>query len=184
MNYIVLDLEATCWRKKPDKSYVNEIIEIGAVKINDNLETVSQFAEFVLPVKHPILSEFCTQLTTIQQADVADADTFPTVVKRFQDWIGVGNEPYMLCSWGYYDRKQLTADCELHGLTTEWLSYHMSIKHQYWKLTGTRRPMGMKSALFYEKLGMTGTHHRGIDDAINIAKIFVKRFGEWNFELA
>lgn len=180
MNYIILDLEATCWRKKPDKSYVNEIIEIGAVKINEQLETVSQFAEFVQPIKHPILSDFCTELTTIQQTDVQHAALFSEVLARFQAWIG--EESYMLCSWGFYDRNQLTADCNLHSLPTEWLKHHISIKHQYWAITGTKRPMGMRGALAKENLTLTGTHHRGIDDAINIAKIFVQRFGEWTFE--
>ncbi|WP_375377881.1 exonuclease domain-containing protein [Paenibacillus sp. MZ04-78.2] len=45
MNYIVLDLEATCWEN--DRTKQNEIIEIGAVKINDKLKIVDEFQTFI-----------------------------------------------------------------------------------------------------------------------------------------
>ena len=41
--------------------------------------------------------------------------------------------------------------------------------------------MGMKNALEFDKLKLDGTHHRGIDDAKNIAKIFIKYFEQWEF---
>ncbi|MFN8888672.1 MAG: exonuclease domain-containing protein, partial [Cyclobacteriaceae bacterium] len=74
MNYIIFDLEATCWEGF-DKSQ-NETIEIGALKVNDNREIVSEFSSFIKPLKNPILSDFCKQLTSIQQEDVDQAQHF------------------------------------------------------------------------------------------------------------
>ena len=71
MNYIIVDLEATCWENRSDGK--NEIIEIGAVKVNDDQEIVSEYQQFVKPLKNPILSEFCKELTSIQQTDVENA---------------------------------------------------------------------------------------------------------------
>ena len=39
----------------------------------------------------------------------------------------------------------------------------------------------MKKALNILNLNLKGTHHRGIDDALNIAEIFKHCFGEWKF---
>ncbi|MEL6591552.1 MAG: 3'-5' exonuclease [Bacteroidota bacterium] len=178
MNYIIFDLEATCWRDR-GSGYQSEIIEIGALSINQAQQIQSEFSQFVRPQIHPLLSPFCTELTTITQEDVDTAADFPTVLQDFQDWIKQNGEPYLLCSWGFYDRKQLTKDCEYHGLATDWLASHISVKHQYAKLTHARRPMGMSAALKREKLQLEGTHHRGIDDARNIAKIFLQHFGRW-----
>lgn len=178
MKYIIVDLEATCWAQK-DHNQKNEIIEIGAVCIKDAQQTESQFSEFVKPILNPVLSEFCTGLTTITQKQVDAADTFPQVLKRFQSWIGT-DEEYLLCSWGFYDRSQFAADCHLHGLPTDWLKKHISLKHQYAGIRKLARPVGMGQALRMEKLSLTGTHHRGIDDALNIAKIFVKQFDHWD----
>ncbi len=37
----------------------------------------------------------------------------------------------------------------------------------------------MGGALKRENITLEGTHHRGIDDAKNIAKIFLKNFNHW-----
>ncbi|BDD06737.1 3'-5' exonuclease [Aureibacter tunicatorum] len=179
MNYIVFDLEATCWDGW-DKSQ-NETIEIGAVLINDDKEIVSEFCKFIKPLKHPILSEFCKKLTSIQQSDVDNADYFGDVINEFQDWIRQGDDDYILCSWGFYDKKQFEADCDLNGLDKAWVEKHVSLKHQYGKFKKLRRAIGMKNTLLNENILLEGIHHRGIDDARNIAKIFIKYFDYWDF---
>lgn len=181
MKYIVLDLEATCWEKKP-KGMQNEIIEIGALAINEQGEILGEFAEFIRPRLHPELSPFCTQLTSITQAEVDAAQSFPQVIQAFWDWINIEEETYWLGSWGYYDRKQFEKDCILHELDTQWLEPHLSIKHQYQKIKALRKPVGMARALQLEGLDLVGTHHRGIDDARNISKIFLQYLGQWKID--
>ena len=73
-----------------------EIIEIGAVRIDAALTIIDEFDSFFRPVVEPKLSQFCTALTTIKQADVDGADMFPAVFARFLEWIGAG--PCRLCS--------------------------------------------------------------------------------------
>lgn len=179
MNYIVFDLEATCWEGKD--TCRNETIEIGAVLINEAREVVSEFEQFVKPTKHPELSDFCTQLTSITQAQIDHAPLFEQAAQRFRDWFGYGKDDYILCSWGFYDRVQLKNDSELRGLDYAWSERHISLKHQYKDIVGIRKPIGMKNALKREGMTLDGTHHRGIDDARNISKIFIKYFSEWNF---
>lgn len=181
MKYIVLDLEATCWQDR-NNGKRSEIIEIGAVAVDSHGETTGEFSEFVKPVLHPVLSDFAKKLTTIQQEDIDTARPFEEVIASFWDWIGVDELPYLLCSWGFYDRRQLTRDCELHGLDTTWLEPHISLKHQYQRIRNLRRPVGMGKALRMESLQLHGTHHRGIDDARNIAKIFKKHIGAWEVQ--
>ena len=179
MNYIIFDLEATCWDGW-DKSQ-NETIEIGAVLINDDKEIVSDFEQFIKPLKHPILSEFCKDLTSIKQSDVDQAPYFGEAIEKFKSWFNFDEEDYVLCSWGFYDKKQFESDCDTHGIDHDWVQKHISLKHQYGAFKKLRRAIGMKNALINENLQLDGTHHRGIDDARNIAKIFIKYFDEWSF---
>ncbi|MEO1052768.1 MAG: 3'-5' exonuclease [Bacteroidota bacterium] len=178
MNFVVFDLEATCWQGKREGR--NETIEIGAVLVNEHMQIVSEFEQFVKPVTNPILSDFCIELTSIQQSDVDSAPDFKEAINYFKEWFGYPDEDHLLCSWGFYDRKQLESDCGLHGLDTQWIEQHISLKHQYTQIAGLRRHVGMKGALYREGFDLEGTHHRGIDDARNIAKIFVKYFEEWS----
>lgn len=168
MNYIIVDLEATCWQKGTSPQRM-EIIEIGAVKLNEDFEIIDEFDSFVKPVVEPELSEFCIELTSIQQTDVDTAPTFLEIYPEFLKWIGA--DEYYLCSWGAYDPKQFMIDCERNVIPyPEKFSNHINIKKEFctWQEI---RPCGMKRALQILDIPLEGSHHRGIDDARNIAKI-------------
>ena len=182
MNYIIVDLEATCEKNKKD--FVNEVIEIGAVKIigKESPMIVDTFCSFVKPIVNPVLTNFCKELTTITQDDVDNANKFPVVIEDFKKWAGVGEEDYLICSWGFYDKKQFIQDCKLHGLDKKWIEKrHISLKHQHSEILGSR-PMGMAKALRKAGIKLEGTHHRGIDDARNISKIFINYFEQWKLK--
>lgn len=178
MNYILFDLEATCWLGKPPFG-VNEIIEIGAVKINGYAEVEDYFMRFVRPEINPTLSDFCKKLTSISQENINKSKTFLDVGEEFMDWIGVGQEPYCLISWGKYDKSQLISDCTLHHMDTEWLDHHVNLKPIYKKLRKLKDEPGLKKAIKMEGYEFTGVHHRAISDAENLSKIFLKYFDEW-----
>jgi 3'-5' exoribonuclease 1 len=177
MNYIILDLEATCWSDRSIK-HQNEIIEIGALKINERQEVLGEFNAFIKPKMHPIISDFCTELTSITQTEIDNARDYNSVISDFWSWIEL-DEEYLLCSWGFYDKSQFKKDCELHALPTGWLKHHISLKHQYSKIKNLPRLYGMGGALKKERIQLEGTHHRGIDDARNISKLFLRNFSDW-----
>ena len=107
MNFIVYDLEATCWEGNPP-NLVQEIIEIGAVKINRYGEETGTFSRFVKPILNPSLSLFCRQLTTIGQSAIDKAMAFGEVVEDFKAWAGVSADVECLFGyWGRFDRKML-----------------------------------------------------------------------------
>lgn len=183
MQYIILDLEATCSK---DKEMENEIIEIGAVKLNSELEEVSRFSEFISPIKTDKLTDFCKELTTIKQSDVDQANRFAIVLMEFLAWVADDGDT-IYGSWGFYDKKQFEKDCKLHGLSTSWLKgNHISIKHQHYDNVLNRvgyKALDMDKALKVSEIPLEGTHHRGIDDAVNTSKIFIKYFDKWDFDL-
>ncbi len=179
MKYIVFDLEATCWEK--GMKYQNETIEIGALKINKEGKVESEFQRFIKPIRYPILSEFCKELTSITQEQIDSAAHYYEVIEDFKTWIECNEKDYALCSWGHYDKNQFLNDCQISNLESDWVHRHISIKHQYRDIKSLRRPIGMKRALEIEKIELEGTHHRGIDDARNISKIFLKYLSDWDF---
>jgi 3'-5' exoribonuclease 1 len=163
---VVVDLEATCWRE--GNINASEIIEIGAVRLTPAGAPADRFQTFVRPVEQPVLSEFCVQLTHIQQVDVDAAPTFPAALEAFADWADAAG-PYVLASWGEYDKNQLRRDCHRHGVTYPF-GRHVNLKKVHAQHVGAS-PCGMARALAQAGLPLLGTHHRGIDDAVNIARI-------------
>ena len=49
--FIIYDLEATCWRSRAPKRV--EVIEIGAVMVDESLNIIDEFCAFVRPPLHP-----------------------------------------------------------------------------------------------------------------------------------
>jgi 3'-5' exoribonuclease 1 len=180
VNYIVYDLEATCWDGRPEH-LVQEIIEIGAVRLNRFGEVEDTFSRFIQPILNPTLSVFCRQLTNIDQRDIDRSDTFPRVIEDFQDWADIFYEDYLLCSWGNFDKRMLVQDCKLHGLEHEWAEQHINLKQQYHEIKKLRRTRGLRSALTSEGLEFEGRQHRGIDDAKNLVKLFNRYVDEWRY---
>src|SRR5262249_6181984 len=117
----------------------------------------------------PELSAFCKELTSIRQSDVDGAETFWSVFHDFLNWIG--SAPFVLCSWGAYDLNQFRIDCRRHGIAVpDSFERHINLKKEFARLYVVR-PCGMDAALQRAGLRLDGTHHRGIDDARNIAKL-------------
>jgi len=181
VNFIIFDLEATCWATRND-TQIQEIIEIGALLINRYGEVESTFNSFIKPIVNPFLSAFCSELTSIRQVDIERAPYYPEVVEDFLDWIGYyDDEEYLLASWGNFDKRMLIQDCELHGIEADWVEPHINLKRQYQEIKRLRRPRGLKKAVKTEGFEFTGTAHRGIDDAENLAKVFAKYLDEWRY---
>lgn len=178
MNYVIFDLEATCWNGGEGKGKLNEIIEVGAVKLDENLKEVGEFARFVRPVIIPQLSPFCKELTTITQEQVDSAEPYEVVMEDFARWAREGSDEVMLLSWGRYDKNQILREAKKKGHEGDIITLmerHDSFKHKLAEVRGVK-PFGMRAGLEIYNLPLDGTHHRGIDDARNIAKIFVKAF--------
>lgn len=165
--YLVVDLEATCDDRHAIPRGQTETIEIGAVLVDGaSLRTIAEQTIFVRPIVHPDLTPFCTELTTITQDMVDHALLFPEALARL---VAFGTRA-LFCSWGAYDRNQLAADAARHGIAMPFAE-HWNLKEAYAMRAGSRKGLGTMAALRRLGIQPTGTHHRGIDDARNIARM-------------
>ncbi len=169
-HFLVIDLEATCDDAGDVPRYLMETIEIGAVLCDaETLQPVAEFQTFIRPVRTRNLTPFCTQLTSITDEMVADAPTFPAAITALGAFID--DRAALFCSWGDYDRKQFEQDARFHRVALPFRHGHRNLKRSFSDALGTRRRFGMAGALRRVQLPLRGTHHRGIDDARNIARL-------------
>lgn len=177
-HFLVVDFEATCANDGTLRREEMEIIEVGAVIVDgETLQPLSEYQSFVRPVRHQQLTAFCTELTSITQMDVDGAPLFSEVVEQWTVW----SEPYggpVFSSWGKYDHEQMVQDCRFHGIAMPFTLEPINLKAAFSKRLNQRRQLGMKEALSRAGLELDGTHHRGIDDARNIAKLLPFIVGE------
>jgi len=149
---IIIDLEATCWEGIPPKGEVSEIIEIGICLLDTLTGEISDNRGILVKPTHSKISPFCTQLTTITpelvaREGVSFEEALQILKKEYQAY------QYTWASYGNYDR---------------------NMKELFQEVTQHPKRLGMHQALNYLKIPLVGTHHRGKDDAYNIAKIMYK----------
>lgn len=171
-NFIVLDFESTCSDSEDATVPRNEmeVIEVGAIAVSPDLTVISEFSSFVQPVRHPLLTDFCKGLTSIQQEDVDGAERFPFVSSELAFW-AADHDVEWWGSWGKYDRNQLTQDLEFHRVPDP-LSYpHFNLKAIFSERQELKRRLGLSGALKVAGLQFEGTAHRAIDDTRNIVRL-------------
>jgi inhibitor of KinA sporulation pathway (predicted exonuclease) len=85
-------------------------------------------------------------------------------------WMGAFDDA-LFCSWGDYDRNQFLQDCAYHGVEYPFGPGHLNLKAEFARAVGRAKKQGIAQALRQLGLEFEGAHHRGLDDARNIARI-------------
>lgn len=116
MNYIVLDLE---WNQSPlGKEFENkklpfEIIEIGAVRLNEQLEETGRFQKIIKPKVYRDLHYKTKQIVNLTMADLKKGEPFTKAMRSFLQWCG---EEYIFCTWGNMDLIELQRNMKFFGM--------------------------------------------------------------------
>ena len=165
----VVDVEATCWDGAPPPGAVSEIIEIGLTVVDlDAGERVGRHRILVRPVRSRV-SAFCSELTGLTQAEVDGGIGFADACRLLGREHGAGARPW--ASWGDYDRRQFERQCAAARVAYPFGRIHVNAKAVFTEAHGLRRRPGMAQALAHAGLPLEGRHHRGEDDAWNIAAL-------------
>jgi len=178
-NVLVIDVESTCWEppEVQPQGAVSEIIEIGIAVVNiKDLKITDNVCIMIKPQKSKV-SKFCTKLTTLTQEMVDTGGTFKQAMDILQNKYHSNDRTFV--SWGDYDRKMFERNCKEYGVKYPFGPRHMNLKNSFTMFHGLEREPGMDTALENIGLKLDGTHHRGIDDARNIATIFLKTIGQF-----
>src|SRR5687768_2201147 len=159
MNFIILDLEATCWQGN-DMNRRQEIIELAAFSVNGYREWNDKFQRFVKPFENPRLSPYCMELTGITQDQVNKAKRFEIVFTDFQEWLESHDQPQLLCTWGAKDIVIIRDECRAHDLECEFLPKVINLKSQFASIHRLSKEIGLLKALDYAGIEFEGSPHR------------------------
>ncbi len=114
MNYIVFDLE---WNQSNTGQEIKEIpfeiIEIGAVKLDEEFQLKGEFHRLIKPKVYQELHYITRSLIHIKMEELEDEKSFPEVAKEFLDWCG---EDYIFCTWGPIDLKELQRNMRFYQM--------------------------------------------------------------------
>ena len=116
MNYIVLDLE---WNQsnngqEAEAALPFEIIEIGAVKLNDTGVMINEFSRLIKPEVYQEMHQITSKLIHLQMQELERGKPFTEVAEAFLKWCGP--EEYMFCTWGSLDLTELQRNMRFYDM--------------------------------------------------------------------
>jgi inhibitor of KinA sporulation pathway (predicted exonuclease) len=169
---LIIDVEATCWEPPEFQPHneISEIIEIGIAVVDlDSMEMIENDSIIVRPQRSK-LSKFCTKLTTLTPEIVNQGVTLHAACELLKK--NYLSDKRVFASWGDYDRKQFSQNCQDYNIKYPFGPRHMNLRNMFTVLHGLEKEPEVPAAVTMVGGKFDGTAHRGIDDARNIATIF------------
>lgn len=179
MNYIILDMEWNQSYPKPTagagkRKTKNEIIEIGAIKLDENMNCLASYKRLIRPVFIRKLNSHVKKLTGITEKMLAQGSFFPEIIDEFRQWCG---EDRKIITWGYDDIPMLVSCLKMYKMDTDWIGdwYNLQLIFNAQTDSGSNQK-SLKSALEYFNCRIDDNHpwHDALNDAYYTAVICQK----------
>ena len=181
MQYIVLDLEwnqpisyhSTAYKSVGGK-LLFELIQIGAVKVDESLRVVDSFSQLIQPQHYVKLHPRISRITHITQDDLADAPPFNEAMAAFAAWCG---QDYVLLTWGCDDISVLNQNMTFFQCDTPLANFY-DAQRLFGEVMGASKDRkGLKAAM--EQLAIDPDEdgrpfHNAVNDAYYTALVFAR----------
>lgn len=173
-NYIVFDLE---WNQSPHgkeesvEDFPFEIIEIGAVKLDEHFSMIDEFHRLVRPQVYRQMHYMISEVTHMDMEELQNhGEEFTVAAEAFFRWCGEGA---VYCTWGSMDLTELQRNLKYYHMEDPFAKplFYYDVQ----KLYGIFYREGAKPSLdmSVEELGLLEDRpfHRALDDAYYTGKI-------------
>ncbi len=180
MNYIIMDLEWNNAYMKSTQKFVNEIIEIGAVKLNAELEIVDTYSELVKPVVSKKLRTRIKDLTHITNEDVFGGKPFKEAITLLEKWVG---DDAIVMTWGDTDIRTMLTNfkCFLKKDKIGFIKQYVDLQRYCQCFIDMENVQQAGLSYAAECLQIDAEkypHHRALDDSLLSAECFKKVYNK------
>ncbi|KAK9274024.1 hypothetical protein L1049_018838 [Liquidambar formosana] len=172
--FVVIDFEATCDKEK--KPHPQEIIEFPSVLVNSVTGQLEDFFQiYVRPTCNQLLSDFCKELTGIQQIQVDGGVLLSEALLMHDKWLeekGIKHTNFAVVTWGNWDcQVMLESECRFKRIRKPpYFNRWINLKNSFHEIFGSVR-CNLKEAVLLAGLVWEGRAHCGLDDAKNTARL-------------
>ncbi len=176
MNYVILDFE---WNQAASKSETitapirlnGEIIQIGAVKTDENFKLTDKFDAYISPRFYTVMNRHVQKITGISGELLSLGEPFADVYKKFINWCG--NE-FGFITWGYDDIPMLVSNLIIHGIDPPVFKHYnlqLIFKNQ---ADNSREQWSLSDAVAKLGIEANAEAHDALNDAVFTYKICEK----------
>ena len=146
-----------------------EIIQIGAVRLNDDWTPAEEFQIDVKPVYFRKMHYKVKKITGIDNARLSDACGFREAFEQFRAFCG---ENCTFLTWGYDDKGIMEQNIIVHDLDWDWISGWVNLQLIYNMQTdGDKNQKSLQTAMEHFGIEQTRVAHDALGDAYNTALV-------------
>ena len=174
MAYIVFDLE---WNQCPYgkarevRSLPFEIVEIGAVRLNDEKEVTGTFHRFIKPAVYKSLHFRTREVISLKMSELKHGQPFMEAAEEFFEFCG---EDPVFCTWGPHDLIELQRNLRFYNSDDRMdqpLFYEDVQKLFARTYESGKEQRALSYAAEFLELKHSGEFHRALDDAMYTALV-------------
>lgn len=171
MYYITLDLEwnqayaqkAMAVQRQLACRLRGEVIQIGAVKLDEELVPCGSYQIIIKPKFFKRLHKHVSALTHITQEQMDSGTPLPEAIERFHSWCG---DDFAFLTWGPDDIPMLKENLNAHRLPSEWLDRTYDLQSIFNRQTdGLSKQRSLEYAMEYFSISQTLPAHDALNDA-------------------
>ena len=182
MDFVIFDLEWNSGYSKKQKGFINEIIELGAVKLNEEMQITGQFSIFIRPEITRRLNATVRELTHLTNEDLMHGATFPYAVSKFRKF----SEKCVILSWSTSDLDALEANCTYYfgSQTIPFLKQYADAQAYCQSVMGKQEKNQLSLSHAAQLLSVSTEDiplHRAVGDSILTARILQKIYDPRRF---
>lgn len=186
MSYIIVDLEfnnmkdITTYDKNFYEKYKqlenieiqNEIIEIGAVKLDERMKKIGSMKVYIKPTIFPIINPIVNEITKIDMKLLKEQGVeFKEAINKLNDMF---EDNDILCSWAKDDIVELIFNSRYHNnYNLKFSNKYLDLQEYVTKVLGYKKVLGLKNIL--KKLNVKSDDSR-FHDALYDAECTVEVF--------
>ena len=179
MKHIVIDLEMNTLDKKfKDERIIcgSEIIQIGAVLLDEQYQEIGSFNTLVKPQYNERIERKFERLTGITTEMVQNAPVFSEAIGQFLSWCRSIRDDIQIYQWSESDYEQIAKELVLKRICLdpedrELLKGFQDFQKEYGETLGLSKAVSLKDAVMYAGVDFSGKEHDALDDAKNTASL-------------
>lgn len=149
----------------------NEIIEIGAIKLDNYMKPLNEFKAFIKPSVIPVLNPKISEITNITEEDLKKGLSFEEGIEKLSKLIDEGD---IICSWAKDDIIEIINNAIYYKYDNlHWLKNYLDLQEYSTKILAKKKSLSLKNALEELKIKIDNNKlHDALNDAIYTAEVF------------
>lgn len=184
-NFIVFDLE---WNQSPHgkadsiEDFPFEIIEIGAVKLDEQFHKVDEFHRLICPQVYKQMHYAISEVTHMDMGELRNhGEAFETAAREFLNWCGDEAE---YCTWGSMDLTELQRNLKYFGVENPFPKplFYYDVQKLYGLFYKNGAKPSLDAAVEELELLEDRPFHRALDDAYYTGRVLAYMSREQQME--